>query len=50
MNNFRYFFLGFLFAMSLSALLIDRLFVSKDIFKLKRIYIDGKFYEFCEEK
>jgi hypothetical protein len=30
--------------------IVGEFFVSKEVFKLKRIYIDGKIYRLCEDR
>jgi hypothetical protein len=42
--------IGILLSMSLSTVLIDSFFVSKDVFKLKTIYVNGRIYKLVEDR
>lgn len=41
------FFLGVISALLFSSIIMDKFFVSKEVFKLGNIYIDGKIYKLC---
>lgn len=41
---------GLMLTLALSSVVIDKFFVSKDIFKLNRIYINGRLYKLCEDR
>jgi hypothetical protein len=41
---------GFILTLSIGSVIVDKMFVSKDVFKLKRIYIDGKIFKLCEDR
>ena len=42
--------IGGILTASIMSVVIDKMFVSKDIFKLKRIYVNGKIFKLCEDK
>jgi hypothetical protein len=44
------FWLGMLVCLLTSSMIIDKFFVSKEVFFLKRIYVDGRIYKLCEDR
>jgi len=42
--------IGVLFSLSLATVLIDAFFVSKDVFTLKTIYVNGRIYKLIEDR
>jgi hypothetical protein len=42
--------IGGILTASIMSVVIDKMFVSKDIFKLKRIYVNGKIFKLCEDR
>lgn len=42
--------IGILFSLSLATVLIDAFFVSKDVFTLKTIYVNGRIYKLIEDR
>lgn len=50
LNFFEGFLIGFILTMLIMSVVIDKMFVSKEIFKLKRIYVDGRIYKLCEDR
>lgn len=44
------FFIGLLLSLGIGTVLIDTFFVSKDVFKLKTIYVDGRIYKLLENR
>lgn len=44
------FFIGMILSISLLSVVMDKYFVSKEVFKLKRIYVDGRIYKLCEDR
>ena len=45
------FLIGAIFSLLLMSVIIDKLFISKELFsKTKRIYVDGRIYKLCRDK
>ena len=45
------FIIGAIFSLMLMSVIIDKLFISKELFsKTKRIYVDGRIYKLCRDK
>lgn len=44
------FWLGMLVCLLISTVMVDKFFVSKEVFFLKRIYVDGRIYKLCEDR
>lgn len=44
------FWLGMLVCLLISTAMVDKFFVSKEVFFLKRIYVDGRIYKLCEDR
>lgn len=42
--------IGVALTLSLGTVLIDAFFVSKDVFKLKTIYVNGRIYKLMEDR
>jgi hypothetical protein len=42
--------IGVLFSLSLATVLVDAFFVSKDVFNLKTIYVNGRIYKLIEDR
>jgi hypothetical protein len=42
--------IGIALTVSLGTVLIDSFFVSKDVFKLKTIYVNGRIYKLIEDR
>ena len=42
--------IGYMLTISTSAILVDKYFVSRKIFDLKKVYTNGKIIRFCEDK
>ncbi len=42
--------IGIALTISLGTVLIDSFFVSKDVFKLKTIYVNGRIYKLIEDR
>lgn len=42
--------IGILFSLSVATVLVDAFFVSKDVFSLKTIYVDGRIYKLIEDR
>jgi hypothetical protein len=42
--------IGVLFSLSLATVLVDEFFVSKDVFNLKTIYVNGRIYKLIEDR
>jgi hypothetical protein len=49
--NFKHgLFTGIIVTVCLLSVVMDKFFVSKETFKLKRIYVDGRIYKLCEDR
>lgn len=44
------FLIGVLFSICLGTVLVDTFFISKDVFSLKTIYVNGKIYRLVEDR
>ena len=44
------FWLGVIVCFFICTGLVDKFFVSKEVFELKRIYVDGRMYKLCEDR
>lgn len=44
------FWLGMLVCFLLSTALVDKFFISKEVFELKKIYVNGRIYKLCEDR
>ena len=44
------FWLGIIVCFFICTGLVDKFFVSKEVFALKRIYVDGRMYKLCEDR
>lgn len=44
------FWLGMLVCFLLCTAMVDKFFVSKEVFELKRIYVEGRIYKLCEDR
>lgn len=42
--------IGAILTASIMSVVIDKMFVSRDVFKLKRIYVNGKIFKLCEDR
>lgn len=42
--------LGYTFTLAVGSIIVDKYFISREVFKLKRVYINGKMIKFCEDK
>jgi hypothetical protein len=42
--------IGVILTASIMSVVIDKMFVSRDVFKLKRIYVNGKIFKLCEDR
>lgn len=42
--------LGYTITLAVGSIIVDKYFISREVFKLKRIYINGKMIKFCEDK
>lgn len=43
-------FIGIVLTFSIGSVLVDSYFVSKDVFSLKRIYVNGRIFKICEDR
>jgi hypothetical protein len=44
------FFIGLVLTMLIMSVVIDKMFVSKEVFNLKKIYVNGRIYKLCEDR
>jgi hypothetical protein len=44
------FFLGIIVCFLLCSVLVESFFISKEVFELKKIYVNGKIYKLCEDR
>lgn len=44
------FFLGLLVCFLFCTAIVDKFFISKEVFELKRIYVEGRIYKLCEDR
>jgi formate/nitrite transporter FocA (FNT family) len=44
------FFLGALVCFLFCTAVVDKFFISKEVFELKRIYVEGRIYKLCEDR
>jgi len=42
--------IGIVLTMAIMSVVIDKMFVSKDVFKLKKIYVNGRIFKLCEDR
>ena len=42
--------IGVALTMAIMSVVIDKMFISKDIFKLKKIYVNGRIFKLCEDR
>jgi hypothetical protein len=42
--------IGFALTLSVGSVIVDKYFISRDVFKLKKLYINGKMIKFCEDR
>jgi len=43
-------FIGVALTFAIGSVLVDGYFVSKDVFNLKRIYVNGRIFKICEDR
>ena len=43
-------FIGIALTFAIGSVLVDSYFVSKDVFNLKRIYVNGRIFKICEDR
>lgn len=43
-------FIGVALTLAIGSVLVDSYFVSKDVFTLKRIYVNGRIFKICEDR
>jgi hypothetical protein len=42
--------IGVVLTLSIMSVVIDKMFISKDVFNLKKIYVNGKIFKLCEDR
>ena len=42
--------IGFALTLSVGSVIVGKYFISRDVFKLKKLYINGKMIKFCEDR
>ena len=42
--------IGIVLTMAIMSVVIDKMFISKDVFKLKKIYVNGRIFKLCEDR
>lgn len=43
-------FIGIVLTFCLGTVAVDHFFVSKDVFNMKRIYVNGRIFKLCEDR
>lgn len=43
-------FIGVALTMAIGSVVVDKFFVSRDVFKLKKIYVNGRIFKLCEDR
>jgi len=41
---------GIALTMAIMSVVIDKMFISKDVFRLKKIYVNGRIFKLCEDR
>lgn len=42
--------IGFMLTLAVGSVIVDKFFISRDVFKLKKLYINGRMIKFCEDR